>query len=256
MTKLVSVIFIVACLLVLSACQVTIIPMLEVPDQSIENGEVNINASIDAAGWLVLHPATAAGEPDTSEELSRSYLAGAGEWTDIEGTDIQLTVPLLVGGERTIFARLYYDDPTDRKFEPSSDNSSDPPVTTTDGIVQNSFTVPGIPPYIEIEESTTTRRVTFIVGIDAPGWLILRPEATEGGPDTSTVLQLFYFSESGQSEFSVTLPGTIEAGATIYALLYYDDPLDEEFTYTTDGDDDLPVQADGSDAIESFEVND
>lgn len=253
MTKLVSVMFIVACLFVLSACQATIIPMLDVPDQSIEDGKVNINAAIDAAGWLVIHPATAAGEPDTSEELSRSYLAAAGEWADADNA-IQVTVPLLVGGERTIFARLYYDDPTDRTFEPSADNSSDPPVTTESGIVQASFIVPGIAPYIEIEQSTTTRKVTFTVGIDAPGWLIMRPETTEGEPDTSVVLQSFYFPEAGQSEFSVTLPSTFEAGLTIYALLYYDDPLDEEFTYAPDGVDDPPVQVDGSDVIESFEV--
>lgn len=254
MTKLVSVILIVACLFVLSACETTIVPMLEVPDQSIEDGKVNINVAIDAAGWLVIHPATAAGEPDTSDDLSRSYLAAAGEWADADSA-IQVTVPLLVGGERIIFARLYYDDPTDRTFVPSSDNSSDPPVTTESGIVQASFTVPGIAPYIEIEQSTTTGKVSFTVGIDAPGWLILRPETTEGEPDTSTVLLKARFPEAGQSSFSVTLPGSIEAGTTIYALLYYDDPLDEEFTYTPDGVDDPPVQADGSDVVESFEVD-
>ena len=257
MTKLISFVFIVACLFVLSACQATIAPMLEVPDQSIEDGEVNINAAIDAAGWLVLHPATAAGTPDTtSEELSRTYLSGAGEWTDAEGTDIQATVPLLVGGERTIFARLYYDDPADRKFEPSSDNSSDPPVTIDSGIVQASFIVPGISPYIEIEQGSTVRKFIFRVGIDAPGWLLLHPETTEGEPDTSTILVGTMFREAGhQRAFNVTIPGTVEAGSTIYAMLYYDDPLDEEFTYTPDGDEDLPVQVDGSDVIESFEVN-
>ena len=256
MTKLVSVVFIVTCLFVLSACQVTITPMLEVPDQSIEDGEVSINAAIDAAGWLVLHPATETGEPDTNEEMFRTYLAAAGEWADSEGTDIQVTVPLLVGGERTIFARLYYDDPTNRKFEPSTDNSSDPPVKIDGVIVQDSFIVPGISPYIEIEQGTTSRKVIFRVGIDAPGWLILYPETTEGDPDTSTVLVGAKFPEAGhQKAFNVTIPGTIEAGATLYAVLYYDDPLDEVFTYTPEGVDDPPVQVDGSDVIESFEVN-
>ena len=257
MTRIVSVVFIVACLLILPACQVTITPMLEVPDQSIEDGEVNINAAIDAPGWLVLHPATEAGEPDTSEELSRTYLAAAGEWTDTEDTDIQVTVPQLVGEERTIFARLYYDDPLDRQFEPSTDNSSDPPVTSDSGIVQDSFTVPGISPYIEIEEGTTSRKFTFRVGIDAPGWFVLHPEAAGGGPDTSILLIVAALPEAGhQKAFNVTIPSTVEDGATLYAALYYDDPLDEEFTYTSGGDEDLPVQVDGSDLIESFEVND
>jgi hypothetical protein len=251
MTKLVSVVFIVACLFILSACEETITPMLEVPDQSIENGEVSITVAIDKAGWLVLHPATEAGAPDISEQLTRSYLTGAGEWID---SPIEVTVPLLIGGERTIFARLYYDDPADRQFEPSSDNSSDPAVTIESGTVQDSFTVPGIPPYIEIEQKAA-RKVTFTVGIDAPGWLILCPETPEGEADTSQILQRIYFTESGQSEFSVTIPGTIEAGATIYTLLYYDDPLDETFTHFSDDSTDLPVQDDDGDVIESFVVN-
>lgn len=256
MTRIVLVVFIVACLLIFPSCQVTIVPILDVPSQSIEDGKVNIYVAIDAPGWLVLHPTTEAGEPDTSEELSRTYLAVAGEWTD-EDTDIDVTVPLLVGEERTIFARLYYDDPLDRKFEPSTDNSSDPPVMSNTDIIQDSFIVPGVSPYIEIEEGNTSRKFVFQVGIDAPGWFMLHPEADEGGPDTSTLLVGAVFPKAGhQKAFNVTIPDTVEEGATLYAALYYDDPLDEEFTYTPDSDEDLPVQVDSSDLIESFEVTD
>jgi hypothetical protein len=117
--------------------------------------------------------------------------------------------------------------------------------------------VPAISPYIEIEEGTTSRKFIFKVGIDAPGWFMLHPEATEGGPDTSTLLVGATFPEAGhQKAFNIAIPGTVEDGATLYAALYYDDPLDEDFTYTPDGDEDLPVQVDGSDLIESFEVDD
>jgi hypothetical protein len=251
MTKLVSVACIVACLFVLSACQTSITPALEVPDQSIEDGKVSINASIDAIGWLVLHPATETGSPDTSVVLKKTYLTGAGDWTDI-----QVTVPMTIGDERTIFARLYYDNPVDRIFEPSSDNTTDPVVTTESGIVQDSFTVPGIPPYIEIEQSATTGKVTFTVGIDAASWLILRPATTEGELDTSTVLAKARFTGAGEYTLTVTLPDTVEAGEIIYAVLHHDDPADEKFTYTPGGDDDLPIQAGGSDVVESFEVSD
>jgi hypothetical protein len=251
MTKLVSVVFIVACLFVLSACQTSITPALEVPDQSIEDGKVSINASIDAIGWLVLHPATEAGSPDISVVLKKTYLSGAVEWTDI-----QITIPMVIGEERTIFARLYYDDPVDRIFEPSSDNTTDPVVTTESGMVQDSFAVAGIPPYLEIEQSATTGKVTFTVGIDAPSWLILHPETAEGEVDTSIVLTRALFTGAGKYTLTVTLPDTVEAGETIYAALHYDDPADEEFTYTPSGDDDLRVQAEGSDVVESFVVSD
>jgi hypothetical protein len=252
MTKLVSVACIVACLFILSACQTSITPALDIPLQSVEEGgKVSINASIDAIGWLVLHPATKDGSPDTSVVLKKTYLTGAGEWTDI-----QITVPMTVGEERTIFARLYYDNPVDRIFDPSSDNTTDPVVTTESGIVQDSFTVAGIPPYIEIEQSATTGKVTFTIGLDAAGWLIIRPETTGGEMDTSVILAKALFTGAGEYDLTITLPGTVEAGETIYAALHYDDPADEAFTYTPSGDDDPPVQAEGSDVIESFEVSD
>jgi len=250
MTKLLSVILIVACLFILSACQTTITPMLEVPDQSIEDGKVSINLAIDAAGWLVLHPATPEGEPDTSVELATISLTAAREQTDI-----QVTVPVIIGGDRTIFARLYYDDPLDGEFEPSSDNTTDPVVTTESGVVQDSFIIPGISPYIEMEQSATTGIVTINVAIDEIGWLILRPATTEGEPDTSTVLEpAVYLSAASEYTLNITLPNSITAGSTIFAMLYYDNPAGREFTYTTDGDDDPPVQVNGSDVVEALVV--
>jgi len=252
MTKLVSIILVVACLFILSACQVTITPMLEVPDQSIEDGEVSINLAIDKVGWLVLHPVTAGGEPDTSVALDKTYFTAAGEYNNIKAT-----VPPLVGEDRTVIARLYYDDPIDRQFEPSDDNTSDPAVTTGDGaIIEDTFTVPGVLPYIEMTQSLTTGIVSITIAIDATGWLVLRPTTTEGEVDTSIVLAKARFPVSGEyPPVEVELPVSIAIGSTIYALLYYDDPADRDFTYTVDGDEDLPVQVDGEDIVESLVVN-
>ena len=250
MTKLVSIVLIVACLFTLSACKVKITPKLEIPDQSMEDGEISINLAIDKVGWLVLHPATAAGQPDTSEALSTKYFTAAGEYNNIEAT-----VPLLIGEERTIFAVLYYDDPIDRQFEPSSDNTSDPAVTNESGVLQVSFTLPGISPYIEMTQSATTGIVTITAAIDGAGWLVLRPATAEGDVDTSIVLAVARFTAAGEYPIQVTLPSSIAIGSTIYALLHYDNPLDREFTYTVDGTDDPPVQLDGSDLVEALVVN-
>jgi hypothetical protein len=250
MTKFVSIILIVACLFALSACQVKITPKLEIPDQSIEDGEVSINLAIDKVGWLVLHPATTDGRPDTSEALSTKYFTAAGEYNNIEAT-----VPLLIGQDRTIFAVLYYDDPIDRQFEPSSDNTSDPQVTNESGALQVSFTLPGKSPYIEITQSATTGIVSITAAIDGAGWLVLRPATAEGEVDTSIVLAKARFTVSGEYPINVTLPDSIAIGSTIFALLHYDNPADRDFTYTIDGTDDPPVQVDGSDVVESLVVN-
>ena len=182
-------------------------------------------------------------------ELSKTYLTAAGEYNGIKAT-----VPLVIGAERTIVARLYYDDPMDRQFEPSPDNTTDPVVTTESSIVQASFTVPGASQYIEIEQSTAPQIVTITVAIDETGWLIVRPATTEGEVDTSTVLTTVYFTAGGEYRLNITLPDSITAGSTIFALLHYDSPADREFTYTIGGDDDPPVQVNGSDVVESFEV--
>jgi hypothetical protein len=216
-----------------------------------EDGEISINLAIDKVGWLVLHPATAEGEWDTSVELDKTYFTAAGEYNNI-----RVTVPPLVGEDRNVIARLYYDDPMDRQFEPSNDNTSDPAVTDANGaIIEDSFTVPGILPYIEITQSATTGIVSITAAIDGAGWLVLRPATAEGEVDTSIVLSKARFTVSGEYSIDVDLKNSIDIGATIYALLYYDDPLDREFTYTVDGTDDPPVQVDGSDLIESLVVN-
>ena len=86
--------------------------------------------------------------------------------------------------------------------------------------------------------------------------MILRPATTEGEPDTSTVLEpAVYLTEATEYTLNVSLPGSIASGSTIFAMLYYDSPTDREFTYTTDGEDDPPVQVGGSDVVEILIVD-
>ena len=253
MIRFVSVILIAACLLTLSACrQAALTPMIEIQDQDDEEGTITFSFTIDEAGWLVLHPATSEGEPDTSTELRKTQVISGGEYTDIE-----VTMPAALSEDRTVFAMLHYDDPADGKLTFAT--GDDPPVEVEGEVVQVSLTIPGVPPYVDMQQNVSDNTITIKALIYQPSWLVLRPATSEGEPDTSITLIVFGFEEVGNYDFTITMTGALAGlteGDTLFAILHNDDPLDEEFTFVPDGDEDLPVEADGSMVVYSFEVSD
>ncbi|UCB43217.1 MAG: hypothetical protein JSV77_00805 [Dehalococcoidales bacterium] len=254
MIRYISVVLIAACLLALSACrQTAVTPMLEITSQDNEEGVVLIDVTIDNAGWLVLHPATAEGEPDTSEALTKMYFRSSGSLT---GTEREM--PEAVGEDSTYFVRLYYDDPADGKFTFTAGGNADPPVEVEGEVVQDSFTVPGDPPYVEIQQNVSGSSINIKLHIYQASWLVLRPATPEGEPDTSRTLHIFGFPNAGGYEFNKPITGTLADladGDTLFAVLHYDDPEDDEFTYTPGGYYDLPVEVNGIVVLDSIEMS-
>lgn len=86
-------------------------PALSVADQEADGGAVTIpSATIDAAGWLVVHPEGEDGGPDGAVTLAERRLS-AGEYGDVE-----LTLEPLAAREQTVYAMLHYDEPADGEF--------------------------------------------------------------------------------------------------------------------------------------------
>jgi len=215
--------------LALSACQekkVIPTPILDVQEQAAEGGTVVFQAAIDGPGWLVLHPTTPAGEPDASSEIARAYLPKAGEYARIT-----MSVGDAVVGDADVVARLYYDDPADQAFTFSPGGEEDPLVFVDDSTVTVSFTVRGVTPHIEVDDTSALQGTVVIkVVIDKPGWLVLRPPTAEGKPDTLTLLSSTYLAAAGvYPGFEVTLP--VDVARSYFAVLHYDDPADGEFSY-------------------------
>jgi hypothetical protein len=247
MIRFISVVLIAACLLALPACrQGASTPMIEIQGQDTEEGTITFNFSIDEPGWLVLHPVTAGGEVDTSTVLKKTQIQDAGEYADIE-----MTAPEPIGEDLTIVAELYYDDPADGKF-----TNADPPVEVNGAVVETSFTIPGVPPYIEITQNVTNNNIT-IKGLtyQAGLLLVLCPATPEGEPDTSATIKVYKIPYAGPFSITITMPGTLDEGDTLFALLHYDNPDDELFTYVPGGDEDLPVEVDGEAVMDSIVVN-
>ncbi|HEY32121.1 MAG TPA: hypothetical protein G4O10_03330 [Dehalococcoidia bacterium] len=251
MVRFASAVLIVACLLTLSACrQAATTSTLEIQEHDIEEGTITFSFTIDKAGWLVLHPATSEGEPDTSEELGKSYIPSAGEWTNDRAT------PEAVETDCTFFMVLYYDEPADGVFTFTPGGNQDPPVEVEGEIVQDSFTVPAAPSYVELTQNVSNNTIT-IEGLTYQAGLlvVLRPATPEGELDTSTMIKVWEIPYAGPFKFTVTTPGTLDEGDILFAVLHYDDPDDNLFSFTPDGDEDLPVKVDGSVVLDSLEVS-
>ena len=252
MIRFASAVLIAACLLMLPACrQAALTPMLDIQDPDIEDDTITVSFTIDKAGWLVLYPATSGGEPDTSEVLKKSPLAVAGTYSD------DMTMPEAAITERTYFLVLYYDDPPDRKFTFTPGGDEDLPVEVNGEAVQGSFTVPSAPPYIQIQHNVSDDTINIKALIYQAGWIVLRPATPEGEPDTSVTLHVFGLTRTGKYDFTITRSGNLAAlaeGDTLFAVLHKDDPPDEEYTFTPDGDEDLPVEVDGIAVVDSLEV--
>lgn len=249
MLKVMLAVLLITCL-VLSACEtVRPTPLLEVVDQSTEDAIITFQVVIDKPGWLILHPTTPAGGPDTSAEIARAYLPEWGEYASID-----MAVGGAVVSDTAVTAMLYYDDPVDEAFTFSAGGNDDPPVRVEDEVVMVSFTIQGLTPYIEVDDKGAGDDTVIIKAcIDKAGWLVLHPVTLAGEPDTSTVSAITPLATASvYPGFEVTLPAT--SARSYYAILYYDDPADGEFTFTSGGTDDPPVKVDGSTIEEAFSV--
>ncbi|MBL7165568.1 MAG: hypothetical protein ISS55_03680 [Dehalococcoidales bacterium] len=249
MVKIILAVILILCL-VLSACQTVLpTPLLELVDQSTEDAMITFRVVIDKPGWLVLRPTTAAGVPDTSAEIVRAYLPEQGEYASID-----MAIGGAVVSDTDVIAMLYYDDPVDEAFTFSPGGDDDPPVSVEDEVVTVSFTMQGLSPYIEVDNTGAGDGTVIIKAcIDKPGWLVLHMVTLEGEPDTSTVLASTPLAAAGvYPGFEVTLSAT--PARSYYAILYYDNPADGEFTYIAGGTDDPPVKVDGSTVEEAFTV--
>jgi hypothetical protein len=249
MLKIILAVFLIACL-VLSACQTVLpTPLLEVVDQSTEDATITFRVVIDKPGWLVLRPTTPTGDPNTSAVITRAYLPEQGEYASID-----MKVGGAVVSDTVVIATLYYDDPVDEVFTFMAGGDDDPPVTVEDEVVAVSFTLKGLSPYVEVDDTSAVSGTVIIkVGIDKPGWLVLHAVTVAGEPDTSTVLAATPLAAAGvYPGFEVTLPA--QPARSYYAVLYYDDPADGEFTFTSGGTDDPPVEVDSNIVEEAFTV--
>lgn len=223
---------------------------LSVRDTETEDGAVTIpEAAIDEAGWLVVHPEASGGGPNGKVTLAQRQLDAG------RHTDISLTLDTLRKGDQTVFAMLHYEDPADGEF--TFPGNGDPPVTTDGNPVIKPFTVTGVGSFspalsVQDQESDGASVVVPEVTIDQPGWLVIHPEASGGGPNGKVTLAERRLEPGTYDSVALSLSESLSADQTLYAMLHYENPADGEFTFPGNGD--PPVTKDGSPLVKPFAV--
>ena len=228
----------------------SVTPALSVSDIETDNRNVVLSsASIDGDGWVVLHPEAEGGGPNGQVTLAQKQLS-AGEYSDVE-----LAMNTLLAGEQTVYAMLHYDDPADGEF--TFPENGDPPVTTDGNPVVKPFeiTLTGeVTPSLSVtDQETSGERVTVpSTAIDQTGWLVIHPDAEGGGPNGGVTLATMQLQPGLYADVSLRLDESITESQTVYAMLHYDDPMDDEFTFPENGD--PPVTKDGNPIVKPFDV--
>lgn len=226
-------------------------PSLSVNPQQTTNPTIEIESvSLDQSGWVALHPAKSLGTPKTDEVVGAKRLDAGTH----EGVTVQ--VDKLLSGSQTLFAMLHKAQPDDNDF--TFLDSGDPPITVDGSPVMEAFTVQytgSLAPKLDItgQESDGTYVQASRAVVDADGWLVIYPHGSDAkGPDTSTVLGKTYLKAGWYADVRVDLESSIDTDQTLYAMLHYDDPKNEAFTFPESGD--PPVESEGERLLKEFQI--
>lgn len=113
----------------------------------------------------------------------------------------------------------------------------------------------GVTPAVSVSDQETDGGAVAVesVAVDGPGWLVVHP-AANGGPDAATYLAAVPLDPGRSTDLTVALERSLERDQTLYAMLHYDDPGDDSFTFAPGRGDDPPVAVDGEGVVESFRV--
>ncbi|MFB6112482.1 MAG: hypothetical protein ABEJ58_00095 [Halodesulfurarchaeum sp.] len=131
---------------------------------------------------------------------------------------------------------------------PTETTTETPTETTTE-------TTQALTPALSVmDQSIGGTTVTIpAVTLDGTGWVVVHPEAQGGGPAGAVMLARKRLEAGSYQDLSLEMDRVLVDGATVYAMLHYDDPKDGEFTFPAAGD--PPVTTNGSPIVKPFRVS-
>lgn len=78
--------------------------------------------------------------------------------------------------------------------------------------------------------------------IDQDGWIVIHPEGDEFTPEAGTVLGKEYIESGSHSDVQVNISKDLFVNQSLFAMLHYDDPADQNLTFSPDNGEDPPVE--------------
>lgn len=172
-------------------------------------------ASIDEAGWLVIHPEASGGGPNGGVTLAERHLE-PGTYGSIE-----LSLGETLSEDQTLYAMLHYDDPADGEF--TFPSNGDPPVTREGSPLVKPFAVTvGTTATVEMEntafvpERLSIEPGTTVEWVNRDGY----PHDVQSAQFHDTAASWNHYSgnlgEGDTSEFTFDADGVYEYYCTIH----------------------------------------
>lgn len=212
-------------------------------DQTLSNNTINITSiTVGQDSWVV---ARNAGSENQAAVVSDTVFLDEGTHTNVK---LELTnAANITGGAEgdQIVIMLHEDTGTAGSYNYTGTAGNDDPITTSTGQnVSETITVTG--PSITAEDNqevTENNEVTFTsVNTASNGWIVLYGQNEDGSINEDEIIGSRYVEAGNNENFTVAFnEGYVPTpGSTIFPRLHLDDPADEEFTFTMDGEEDLP----------------
>lgn len=212
-------------------------------DQTLSNNTINVESVVVGQdSWLV---ARNMGSETDAEIVSDPVFLEEGTHTDVE---LPLTEDANITGAAEgdqIVIMLHEDTGTPGSFDYTGTAGTDDLITTSSG--QNvSETITVMAPSLNAEDNqavTENNEVTFTsVNTASNGWIVLYGQNEDGSINENDIIGRRYVEAGTQENFTVPFnEGYVHTpGSTVYPRLHMDDPADQEFSFTADGDEDLP----------------
>lgn len=195
-------------------------PTLTVRDQKTVGDRIVIEqVSITRTGWLAVRPPAEGGGPNPDVTLGAKRLQ--------PGSHGNLALDLENPIERSggLYAVLHEDDPPDGEF--TFPSRGDGTVTVDGQPVVERFEVTvtaAVSPAVQVRDQEIDGKSITVAGvaIDEPGWVVIHPQAENGGPDRTVVLGRTRLQAGSHTGVVVTLDEPVRRLKRLYAALYYD----------------------------------
>ncbi|EMR02991.1 DUF7282 domain-containing protein [Cesiribacter andamanensis] len=209
---------------------------LQVADQMLSANTIRVDAiSMDKAGWVVVHKASAAGGPVVPDIISIPKQLPAGSSMDVA---IMLREDVSLQEGETLWVMLHTDAGVMGTYEFDASTSVDAPLTDAQGnMVMQSIEVMSAAIIAQDQPISNNSVVIDEVRATVDGWLVIHNDNGMGEPVIPAIIGKTWVEAGTTTNVVVELDETnLQPGQKLFPMLHVDSPADGEYTFPENGD--------------------